>query len=256
MNNETSDKEPVTPELWDRMRKVFNLTQSSNEHEAALAMEMLKRMTDKYDVTIEQIVGRDEKAQISAEVYSTGMKNRQSWMHPMLRIIADYTDTKALYDFEWSKENNRYEFRYKFYGFERDRKIAVYMAEYLHHIILEMAERAWNARALFYIDDGEEEQKPRNWKLNYRMGFVDGVGEQLKQLRQHEKPTQTGTALVVMKQQTIQTWVKENLKIKKNYGGYNFSGNNNAYSTGRSAGKKHQINKAMEHGSYEAKKIR
>ena len=229
----------VAPDLWEKMRKVLNLTQSSNEHEAALALEKLKQMTAKYDVTIEDIMSRAQGVNIARETFNTGMKNKQLWMSIMIRAVADYTDTKSFFG-----SNFLGELEYRFYGYERDRKIACYMAEYLHHNVQDLAKQAWKRFDL--LDMERPDSDARNWQTNYKMGFMEGVEDQLKSLRAEEHPSNTGTALVVLKGQEINEWLKKNIKVTKTAKRY-YTPNEKAYHMGRNDGRKHRIRKGIGH---------
>jgi hypothetical protein len=232
----------LTPDILDKMRKVLNLSQSSNEHEAALAMAKLKEMTDKYDVTIEQIVRHElGDDSINVEIVVTKLKNNQEWTWVVLNAISHYTDTKGLSQAprRWMKDE---QLTLKFYGFERDRKIAGYMAEYVLGTIDRLARTAWNQKGRYEVHHFEAFRWVNSWKY----GFAMGLREQLRTLKQSEPPKETtGTSLVVVKSQTITKWVHENVETAQ-AGPSTSNVHSGAYFDGHASGKKHNINRAVE----------
>jgi len=109
----------------DRLEKLVALSRSPNPHEAALAMERLEAMQNKYNIDAAQ----KKRLNIANRVFSFGKKRRPSWATALVSLLMHAYDLNGIYTSHYDSRKRCWCVAIDFFG---------------THESLELAEYTWN----------------------------------------------------------------------------------------------------------------
>lgn len=234
-------KENLSP-VVDRIKKLFALSKSPNENEAALALSRAQELMFKYNVEQEDLVTDevDEIVEITFKVtarFSEYKNTLAYWIGQAFMV------KPLLFKMKEVKYPSRTVHHIKFIGTKSDLSVATFVYGYLVDII--------DAKALEYyhsiksILGKHSPSESRKIKSDYSRGFVLALTEKFKaiiKLKMRNIYTeQVSNALVVVKEARIQKYIDDKeMDIKDRKGGSSDI-NPNHYYSGKDAGEKQGI---------------
>lgn len=162
--------------IADRIRKLLELSHSTNEHEAATAGARAAEMMSEHNITeaMLQVVDADDAAQAETRaregIVEQGLPEQSerkiAWRDRIADAVAKSFDCQTLY---WN--NNL-----QAIGRESNVQGWRYTCQYLFSEVARLADEAW-------LQDGADlaavGQRPRAWKGAFRLGAADTVANRL-----------------------------------------------------------------------------
>ncbi len=203
--------------ILEKVKKLLAMSKDvSSPKEAMIASKLARKLMDKHQIEtldLEKSIPSD----FGEEIYLSGMKTRVKTLSILGVCVAKYNDCIATY----SGSN------IIFKGFKEDTAITKEMMHYLIDTMYSLSKRLKLKRA-----EGN----------SFRLGFVHGIAEQVKELlkEREEVTTSTGTNLVICKNKLV---VKEFGSPKYKRGSTTVN-NLSSYNTGKSIGKNFKIVKS------------
>ena len=184
--------------VLDKLEKLMAMQSSTNPNEVSIASSMMKKMMDKYDISI-GMVEKIQKKQVNVDsaIYNTGLKRIRIWMSVLARAVGDYYECRTI-----NASGN-----INFIGFELDREVACKMFEYLYINI-------YNASYEFTVDSkgnaGERTRRMNEFQCGACNEIVKRLNEMIKAREEEVKKTLSEcTSLVVIKQHEIDLYTKD-----------------------------------------------
>ena len=191
----------MSDKIIDRVRKLFALAQSANEHEAKTAANMASRLLIEHNLSAEEISA--EKSYEETEV-DEGLGKIQFYHKEILCILRDYFFVE-LYARRLSVYTERHERRKSraslvLIGTATNTKIATFVYEFLSRKYIQL-----------WADHKKKTGCPGSFKTAYFAGLTKGLREQLKVTRTQ---VQEEKGLVIVKDPGL-TKFMENMKLSK-----------------------------------------
>ncbi len=192
--------------IIERVRKLLALSNSSNEHEAALAAAHAQRLLAAHNLAMSELDLQEEGA---GESGLTVAKTVAKWLSALFATVADAFDCFPVVTTTSSES------RLRFIGAGDDPGVAICTLEYLIKELRRLAS--------IYLRNRESEKgrfsesDRKRIRTSYLLGAVHGVRQALA-AQKIETPT-TSRALVPVKDALIRQYVDENLgklKIRRN----------------------------------------
>ena len=120
-----SDKQ--TKKILDRVRKLMAMAaDGASPHEATIAAERARKLMDKHQISVEDLVANDGFATCGVGAIR---KFTPKWEQSMAIAIAEYNDCLAAFQYMGQGPNGGYQLTFK--GFESDVMVCRYMLQYL-----------------------------------------------------------------------------------------------------------------------------
>ncbi len=169
----------TTERILDRVRKLLELSHSTNEHEAATAAARAAELMSEHAISeamLEVVKADDEPAtHIAERIVEDGLdaseqtKQRVAWRDRILSPLAVRFDCEAFYG---GVENSN------LIAFGRESNVAAwkYTGMYLIAEVDRLADEAWLKEGADLAAVG---QRPRAWKSAFRLGAADVIHERL-----------------------------------------------------------------------------
>lgn len=187
----------------ERVSKLLALSNSSNEHEAALAAAHAQRLLSEHNLAMSEL---EVQQQGAGEVELQMARTITKWISSLFATVANAFDCMPVVTTETSRS------RLRFIGVGEDPEVAACTLEFL------ISELRWLASAyLAGLDQAQgklttsQRQKVRN---SYLLGGAFGVAEALR--RQKASTPTTSTALVPVKDALIRQYCEQNFGQLKN----------------------------------------
>lgn len=163
-----------TERIIDRVRKLLELANSANEHEAALAASKAAELMSQHEINeaMLRVTGEDDadNAHVAERIVEGNLpdatERRVAWRDRVASAMARSLDCETYY---WA--NN-------LHAMGRESNVATwkYTCGYLFNEIERLADKAW-------LEDGADlaavGQRPRVWKGAFRLGAADTVANKL-----------------------------------------------------------------------------
>lgn len=182
----------------ERVRKLLALSNSSNEHEAALAAAHAQRLLAEHNLAISELEMREEGAG-EAELYVA--KTVPKWLSSLFAVVADAFDCMAIVATTANAG------RLRFIGVGEDPAVAACTLQFLMQELRRLA-----SRYLKQQERGADLLTPairRRIRDSYLLGGVQGV-QQAMALQKGATPTTAG-ALVPVKDALIRQYSEQHL---------------------------------------------
>jgi hypothetical protein len=190
-----------------RIKKLLNLAESSNEHEAALAASKAQELAFQHNLELSTVQGFDlsPDEKVDRHNFDLGVgkavANWKSW------LFVTVTKTSLCHGYlEPSTKTT--------YGRIIGRKADVEVAQYTYSWLLSELERLsqrYMADQIFY-DQYDSRKMRRSWLEGASQGVCATLNAEF---RERESQSNESTALVVVRDREINTWMEDNgLKLR------------------------------------------
>jgi hypothetical protein len=199
-------------EVLSKVRKLFELANSPNENEAALAAAKARQLLSAHNLSMADLPAEDVKASLHATEQSVNTgKIVRNWVKGLLIHVAYGFDCEHII-----RRSHGADPVLSFIGAPADAEVAVYTFRFLYAELSRMAERA--------IPTLKREN--RGWstvslKYAYLDGAVSRVGGRLREETRRIKVAEQGEckALVLVKEDLIRDYMARTFpRITKEYG--------------------------------------
>lgn len=159
------DADSDNQKMLNKIQKLLSLAQSAHLHEAELAMAKAQELLLKHNLSLLEL--ETSRDYISRQIGEVGRKNPIKTM--LTSIIIKFFFVEAIWTFGYDQHLNKSGKILEIYGTREN----VDMAEYVHHFLLNTAEKLWL--------DFKRSQKIRGNKKRrtYIMGLLNGFREKL-----------------------------------------------------------------------------
>lgn len=214
--------------------------QGCTEEEALAAAAKMGELLEKYDLEIDEIGIREDASKCRKnEVYAA-----DSYAGTLVSGIRNFCGVIA-----YQHHGEGHAGRYVFFGTPHDLEIALF----LYEVCSEAMDYDWAQ----YMERHGYSMKKR---MSFRAGFSHRVYDRLMQMKEERDArmrAQTGTALMVLKDQLVTEEFRKQLGIKlvKVRGG-NVSADRHAYQEGMNAGGRVNLNSPITGGSGDTERLR
>lgn len=227
--------------LLKKIRALMSKTieNGCTEAEAMSALSMAQAMMDAYDVTEDDLAEVGKEKAVKEEMKD--MRDPHHIRSNLVVRIAEFTNTKT-YRHQYKSQK----YKYNFIGLPSDVEFAMWLTETLTMFVQKELKN--------YIWSNDYTSLPPNQKRPITVGFVLGccsrINARLNELMEgsEEKANDNANALVVIKNQLIDTKMKEmglTLRPGRSRGSRT---NRDAYGAGKAAGDKASFGRPMGSG--------
>ena len=226
-------------DVVSKVRKLFELSKSSNENEAALAAAKARELLSRYNLCVADLPA--EEFERSLEVVEASVETGRllrNWVKGLVVHVSGSFQCSHIV-----RRRRGSTPLLSFIGTPADAKVAAYTFQFLFQQLNGLADKAlprlrrenpsWSGNALRYA---------------YLDGAVRRIGERLHERTRDidERENRLCTALVLAKDQMIQEYLAENFgRIAKEYGTTRYV-SARAYAKGYSDGEKVMLRQAVE----------
>ena len=168
----TETRDEKTEKILDKTKKLLALANSTNEHEAHLAMERVREIYAKYN--LENMANASKESFVHL-VITHGKKRMESWEQRTIGILTEHFFVKVLTFQQFNAKSLKTVHALEIIGSRQN----VLMAEYVYHFLLQQVE--------FLLKQAGESGPglARSEKASFRLGVLDGFDKKL----QVPKPT-------------------------------------------------------------------
>jgi len=209
--------------LIEKLKKLFSLANSANQHEAEAALGMANRLMTEHQIALADIDFSDSGSVTREDMELDG--GRQStWLASLAGNAAMLYDAQAFYYSGRSGPN----LQLLFVGTPPDIAAAKMTFTYLH--------RSW--QSIVKLD--QQEYRPRNvrtFRRSHGIGFNAAIHKRVKELveeRQRNVRSATGRDLVVVKDAAVKEFLEDlNIKSRKPTGDNDKTGLYAGYQRGK-----------------------
>ncbi|MBF0565960.1 MAG: DUF2786 domain-containing protein [Nitrospirae bacterium] len=219
----------------EKVRKLLALSESSNEHEAALAAEKARELLESYDLSLSDVESVPDA--VMDKFYDLSRRSVPRWLYVLIDAVSEHFNCKAIY-YRMDYENPTV--RVRFIGTETDIEITEYVFTYLRRTVDDMTAR----------QSTPEGHQGRRFKNSFRYGVAEGITLKLEQMRAaHERHMPENLKarageLVVVKTAAVDDFIKNNLPPLRTTKS-SFSISSTAYNLGVEKGRQVSINPAV-----------
>ena len=193
---------PVAPDsVIEQLQKVLALTNSPIAGEAEAAMLMATKLMEKYNLSLEEVKGKDfSKSTVTHEQYVASNK-KEPWKSTLLAIIARYNYGTVL-------------------NYPKDRRtLTAIIAEphnilaikYMYEYLVKAVTKLYKAEVKEHFYPGEKGWA--KWARDYGEGFNRGLADRLRKMR--ETATAEVTAMVLVKSTDVDNYTKNKFNPKE-----------------------------------------
>lgn len=163
----TEQRDEVAEKILDKVKKLLALANSTNEHEALLAMERVRDLYGKYN--LENL--KDQSAKNFVHLVIThGKKRMESWEQRTISILTEHFFVKVLTFQQFNPKTGKRVHAIEVIGTKEN----VLMAEYVYHFLL------YQVEALLKETIANGTRLIRSERASYKLGVLDGFSNKLK----------------------------------------------------------------------------
>lgn len=212
---EMTDQEKIL----EKVRRLFELAKSSNEHESAAAAAKAQELLHKYNLSQHDIPTDEKEPFIEVRLR---LKNHSHWAGTLLNVLAK---ANGAYVVHTSARYNEY----AVLGQKHTIDIVEFSYAQMEKRITWLADVAWD----IYLGD---ETSAAMYKDGFARGIIDRLSDRLKkQVDEQRVESKESTALVVQHDRELQTYVRSVFPILT-YSKINFAASD-GYGDGKRAGR-------------------
>lgn len=181
-------------EVVSKVQKLLALSNSANEHEAALAASRARDLLSKYNLDMAECLAREEEIDLKA--VEEQIKDKEvAWAGNLFGGVARIFDCHPI----------RGGGLFRFVGMTADVQTAVYTYQFLCREIERLG-----TQAMPMLKAQNRGESPRRLGSSYRMGMVSRILRDMREQSPKRKAEQEGcTALVVIKKAGIQDYIND-----------------------------------------------
>jgi phage-related protein len=192
--------------LLDKVKKLLALAQSSNEHEAGLAMRRVQELFAQHNL---ERVPTLERSQYVHQIVAEGKKRKNAWEQRIISILIEFFFVEIIILHQFNAQTQKSEQVFEIIGTREN----VLMAEYVYFFLLQQLESF--SKKIKNISGRE--------RASYRLGILEGFSQKLsvKEESQRDPKAQSiARALVLFKNDpAMESYLKEiypRLSFRKN----------------------------------------
>lgn len=180
-----------------RVKKLLALAESSNEHEAALAMQKANELMEKYHI---QSLGGDERQGFNYTIIDRKRKRVERYQRQICRILQDFFFVRVVLATLYDPERNQTYRTIELLGSREN----VAIGEYCYHFLENQLALLWERNRDRF--KGSTRIEKNSYYLGLLQGFYQKLGAQKKQRQKEGRQAQLD-ALVVTEEQRLDEYV-------------------------------------------------
>lgn len=229
-------RDPKTEAVLDKVRKLLALADSSNEHEALLAIEKVRELYAKYNLELSESLRCKGFVHL---VLNYGKKKLPSWFLCIGGILSEHFFVRTIVCREYDQDTGLHFGAIEVIG----RKENVLMAEHVYHFLLQQLDLLVEKKAKM------ENGLTRRDRNSYRLGILAGFSRKLEgsKISSTKDPVHSSKALEILKMNDEVDAYMGTIypKLRKRSGG-SIRVNGEAYASGESAGMSLQFHRPVD----------
>lgn len=226
--------------IVSKVRKLLALSQSSNEHEAALAAARAQDLLFRYNLEMSTVEGIEHKQPYDRHQLDLGTGKALEWKRDLIWCLCRYNFCKAV---SWSGTKAM-----SIIGQRHNYEAVIGLYEYLTSAFARMVERAFTE---YRLAGGTDHHM--SYKTSWLAGAVLGVNAQLREQRKaNESESAASSALVVTTEAELEAAAEAAFgKTTKHQGSKSKSaaGMMAGYAAGKTIGLHKQVNDGSAKGA-------
>ena len=226
--------------IAEKIQKLLALTESSNEHEAALAAEKAHALLAEHNLSMAQVETATTNKQDMIGHTTATSKLGARWVRSVWQATA------RLYFCEYMFSSGNHKTYHYVVGSEANTATTCQMAEFFTQTVVKMSK-------------GYSGSSQSSFRTGCALWLVSRLNEMRKLAQEQEVATSCGTTLPALYEQTkeqLETYIAETWGETKKLPSKNFSiADSTAYASGRNAANAIGLNKQTTHNSSKAKEL-
>ena len=163
-----------TGAILEKVRKLLALAQSSNEHEASLAMQKANEFIEKHNL---DRLERERKSRYVHKTIDLRRMRIENYHKDVCSILTDFFYTDIVLSSQYDALDNRVYRTIDLMGTAEN----VLIAEYVYHFLMDRLEHLWE-------DYRRKTGKPGRSKRSYWLGILKGFRENLERQEKSRHP--------------------------------------------------------------------
>lgn len=172
------DKSEENSAIYRKIKKLYSLAQSSNVHEAEIAMKQAHQLQEKYHLEVIQAKG--ESSSFITKTITHNRAKIEGYQNIICSLLIEFYNVKAVLSDTYDPKSDRTYKCIDLFGRKSQVKIAEYTYWFLHNQLKIM----WNQYRKAKID-----VKGIRARNQYFIGILDGFREKLKDQKSKSKVT-------------------------------------------------------------------
>ncbi|MCY4379994.1 MAG: DUF2786 domain-containing protein [Proteobacteria bacterium] len=164
-----------------KIKKLLNLSTSSNEHEAQLALAKARELSAKYQKSF--LREATKTPHIHSLSISLNRKRRSEFDSFLAMVLSEYFRVKTIFTYEWSQTRMHDTMVLDLVGLPKD----LLMAEHVYYYLQQTFEYLWNNQKKRLSEDNKMPHSMRVAKNSYYTGLMRGFAKNLKAAIKEEK---------------------------------------------------------------------
>lgn len=220
--------------IIERIRKLLALSKSSNIHEAELAMSKVNELLTTHQLSLSEVLLTEANNSKVAE------GSEQKVSETYRSFVRDIAQASA-YMFDTAVVKTHHQAGFIFAGLKEDILASEVLFDYLFDSWKSMVSfdcSKWKKQQEYYDADKVPQYEVKQYKIAHGQGFAQAVRMRAWALARDRKAkvqqTNTGNALVVVKQDLVKAYMKDNTRpFKGKYREQHNSGRDIGYARGR-----------------------
>jgi len=197
-------KENISHKIIEKIRKLLALAESSNDHEARLAMETAGRLLKKYNI---QTVEKETEKNYVYAIINRKKKRIEGYQRRIIQILTQFFYVRALCSSLYDPLNNQTYKTFEIFG----KKENVEIAEYCYHFLEQKLSFLWQCRHRDF--KGNKRFAKKSYYFGLLQGFHDTLLEQEGITRKSRQsgvvPSLTSSELILANDRELDMFIKE-----------------------------------------------
>lgn len=237
----------LSSDVQSQIQKLLALSESTNEHEAVLALRKARELLTRHGLTMSDIRSNTEESKGATSRVDFGKKVCPSWMVSLGTIVGEFFDCKTLYTPS----------QVVFIGVKQDVEIAAYSfttardrIEWLAYVRTGENTERFKAQKGFSPRQLTGANHPKTWRNSWMSGFLSGLSSKLESVKQEQdEQIETGTAIVLAKNQIIQSVLDSQFSNRGSFQTSMTRSNSSALRQGEADGREFSLSLGIETSS-------
>ncbi|MFW2368614.1 MAG: SprT-like domain-containing protein [Desulforhopalus sp.] len=229
----------------ERVKKLLALSESSNEHEAALAMQKANDLIEKHHI---QSLCKGDEQKFSYSIIDRKRKRIERYQRQICTILKDFFFVKVVLSRQYDPERNQTYRTIELLG----KRENVAIAEYCYHFLEKRLVLLWSSNR------GRFKGSTRIEKNSYYLGLLNGFYQKLKEQRRGRAKTVSEpqlAAMVVTEKQRLDEYVALRFPRLRKIASKGARLYRNTYNEGVKAGKTISLAEGLTPGGQGGRKL-
>lgn len=164
---------------FEKVRKLLSLAQSTNEHEAALAMQKANELIEKYNI---DRLKREEESEYVHRIIELKRKRIENYHKRICSILMDFFFVEVVLSYQYDAQIDDTHRVIDILGAVEN----VLIAEYVYYFLMNQLDCLW-------MEYRQKTGLPGKKKRSYWLGILKGFWEQLESQEKKRRKTKTFT---------------------------------------------------------------